>query len=255
MLAIARTAAEGLLRPFGYCLAPIEREHAIAPEQFDAEHRRIIDLVRPYTMTSPERIAATCQAVDYVVKYDVPGDFVECGVWRGGNTMAAALSYLRHGSRLPDLYLFDTFEGMSEPTDVDRAAGSHESAAALLARAEKGSELWARASLEDVRRNLATIDYPSAQIHFVKGMVEKTIPSGAPARVAVLRLDTDWYESTRHELEHLFPRLSPGGVLIIDDYGHWEGARRAVDEYFITQRAPILLARIDYTGRIGVRIA
>ena len=86
------------------------------------------------------------------------------------------------------------------------------------------------------------------RIHFVEGKVEDTIPAHAPERIALLRLDTDWYESTRHELEHLYPRLSRGGVLIIDDYGHWQGARQAVDEYFGDAHAA-LLNRIDYTAR------
>ncbi len=94
--------------------------------------------------------------------------------------------------------------------------------------------------------------YPAGQTHFVPGMVEETIPASAPEKIALLRLDTDWYESTRHELEHLFPRIVDGGVLIIDDYGHWAGARRAVDEYFRNQGIALLLNRLDYTGRIGI---
>ena len=77
----------------------------------------------------------------------------------------------------------------------------------------------------------------------------------APRKIALLRLDTDWYESTKHELVHLFPRLSTGGVLIVDDYGHWAGARRAVDEYVSEHGIVMLLTRIDYTGRIGVKLA
>jgi hypothetical protein len=95
--------------------------------------------------------------------------------------------------------------------------------------------------------------YPADKLHFVRGPVEQTLPHNAPAELALLRLDTDWYESTRHELEHLYPRVSDGGVLIIDDYGHWEGARRAVDEYFERQAKPLLLNRIDYTGRVAIK--
>jgi len=74
-----------------------------------------------------------------------------------------------------------------------------------------------------------------------------------PGKIALLRLDTDWYESTAHELKHLYPLLVPGGVIIIDDYGHWEGARKAVDEYITAEKLPLLLNRIDYTGRIGIK--
>src|SRR5207344_857055 len=115
----------------------------------------------------------------------------------------------------------------------------------------QGSGLWCRAGFDEVVRNLASTGYPSDRLHFIRGRVEDTIPAGAPEKIALLRLDTDWYESTRHELTHLFPRLSTHGVLIIDDYGHWQGARRAVDEYF--SATPILLNAIDFTARIAVK--
>jgi len=98
-----------------------------------------------------------------------------------------------------------------------------------------------------------SIGYPEQQIHFVEGLVEETLPAEAPEEIALLRLDTDWYSSTKHELEQLYPRLAPGGVLILDDYGHWQGARRAVDEYFAENQITLLLNRVDSTARIGVK--
>jgi hypothetical protein len=86
------------------------------------------------------------------------------------------------------------------------------------------------------------------------GKVEDTIPADIPEKIALLRLDTDWYESTKHELIHLFPRLQKGGVLIIDDYGFWKGARKAVDEYFAENNIQILLNRIDDTGRMAIKL-
>ncbi len=242
-----------LLRPLNLRLPQtIRRIAALGP--FDPEHQTIIKHVQRYTMTSPERIAATCHAVDHVIRYQIPGDFVECGVWRGGSTMAAALSYLRAGKRLPKLHLFDTFTGMTEPTDVDRRGTDGQRASALLAKSNKLAALWAFSPIDEVRKNIAATGYPPDRIVFVKGRVEDTIPGMAPTQIAVLRLDTDWYESTKHELEYLFPRISPGGVIIIDDYGDWEGARKAVDEYFASRQEPIFLARTDHTGRIGMKI-
>ncbi len=107
--------------------------------------------------------------------------------------------------------------------------------------------------IEAVRSALLTSDYPEDRLHFVQGPVEETLPDAAPPELALLRLDTDWYESTLHELEHLYPRLAPGGILIIDDYGHWEGCRRAVEEYFARNPPMPLLQRIDYTGRLAVK--
>ena len=108
-------------------------------------------------------------------------------------------------------------------------------------------------SLEEVRENMASTGYPLERIPLVNGPVERTVPEAAPAAICLLRLDTDWYESTRHELNHLFPRVSPDGVMIIDDYGHWHGVRRAVDEYFLEQRACYLMHRLDYTGRMLIK--
>ena len=96
--------------------------------------------------------------------------------------------------------------------------------------------------------------YPAERIHFVQGKVEETIPRVLPERIALLRLDTDWYESTRHELIHLYPKLCAGGVLVLDDYGHWQGSRKAVDEWMAQTGTRMLLNRVDYTGRIAVKV-
>ena len=111
---------------------------------------------------------------------------------------------------------------------------------------------WAVASVEEVRHNMSTTGYPPEKIRYVKGRVEDTIPGQAPDAIALLRLDTDWYESTRHELVHLMPRVVANGIVIVDDYGHWEGARRAVDEFVAHSERPIFLARIDYSCRLIV---
>lgn len=211
--------------------------------------------VRPYTMTSPERIVSLCEAVRYIHDKKIEGDIVECGVWKGGSMMAVADTLLRMGDTNRNLYLFDTFEGMPPPTenDVDIAGAS---AKALLDNSdkEKDESVWCRATLDVVKDALGSTGYPSEKTHFVKGMVEDTIPEFIPEKIALLRLDTDWYESTKHEIEHLFPRLAKGGVLIIDDYGHWQGARKAIDEYIKNNHVRILLNRIDYTGRIAVKV-
>jgi O-methyltransferase len=215
----------------------------------------IIDKVRPFTMTSEERISALCHAVKYILRSSIPGDIVECGVWRGGSMMAAAIALLALGDNSRVLHLFDTFEGMPAPTEIDRAADSGIPASVLLQEADPSSDVRAYSPIEDVRANLVSTGYPVSRLRFVKGPVEHTIPREAPREISILRLDTDWYESTRHELVHLYPRIVSGGVLIIDDYGHWEGARKAVDEYLSEYNVPILLNRIDYTGRIAVKIA
>ena len=246
MFARIESVAKKLIRRCGYEIRPI------APLEFDAATTEIIRQVSPFTMTSTERIFALKNAVEYVTKYDIAGDIVECGVWKGGSMMAVALTLLNLGAKRR-LYLFDTFEGMTAPTQVDCNSLGQRASRLLETEEKSHSWIWAYSPLEEVKANLRRTGYDESLITYVKGPVEETIPANAPAAIAILRLDTDWYESTRHELLHLFPRLSRGGVLIIDDYGHWEGARKAVDEFIAATNLPVLLNRIDYTGRICVR--
>ena len=166
--------------------------------------------------------------------------------------VAEALKYSNNTKR--NLYLYDTFEGMPPPTEDDKTFDGKAAAELLESNTAKEENLvWAYSPLEAVKQAMNTTGYPADKIHFVKGKVEDTIPKQIPSTIALLRLDTDWYESTKHELVHLFPLLVPGGVLIIDDYGHWQGARKAVDEYFEINKIRILLGRIDETGRIAIK--
>ncbi len=244
----AKRAVTRTLRRVGF--DPMLVAHGNA---FDDSERRTIRAVEPYTMTSPERIDAVCQATRYIERAGIEGDVVECGVWRGGSMMAVARTLLEIGAPDRELYLYDTFAGMTEPSemDTDRRGRTAMSQIKGLEPGGAGSE-WCNASLPDVEINLRKTGYPMGKVHFVPGLVEETIPQTIPERIAFLRLDTDWYESTKHELEHLMPRLAPGGVLILDDYGHWQGARKAVDEYLEANDLPLLLSRVDYTARMAV---
>lgn len=217
------------------------------------EERDTYTQICSYTMTSVERVIALIRAVHYVISNDLAGDFVECGVWRGGSMMAVALTLQALGVRDRNLFLYDTFAGMPEPSHQDMLYNGVP-ASEILQTSPQDSHVWAYASVEDVAANLFATGYPLEHIHIIQGKVEETIPQVIPTSICLLRLDTDWYESTKHELIHLYPRLAQHGVLIIDDYGHWQGAKQATDEYF-SQTKPIpLLHRIDYTGRLMVKI-
>lgn len=170
-----------------------------------------------------------------------------------GSTMLVALDLLRLGASDRNLYLYDTFSGMSEPTEKDININGTAALPKWKSLMRGSINDWDYAPLNDVQANVLSTGYSADHIHFVEGKVEDTIPGTLPAKIALLRLDTDWYESTLHELTHLFPRLVRGGVLIIDDYGHWKGAHQAVDEYLAKHGIKLLLNRIDYTGRIGIK--
>lgn len=228
------------------------RAGAPLPDMLDWQ-AEIYERARRFSMTGPERVLATMDAVQYVVDNDIPGAIVECGVWKGGQMMAAALTLKHLGATRP-IYLFDTFEGMTVPDvmdlDMDGKPAAQYAEATKRKPTDKG---WCEASLSEVRANLASTGYDAACLHFVQGPVETTLPGSAPAQIAYLRLDTDWYSSTMHEMEHLYPRVAGGGVVTIDDYGHWKGARQAVDEYLAKNDIRCLLHRIDYTARQFVK--
>ena len=227
-----------------------DRDRDMTDEEWD-----VYSAVKSLTMVSAARIVANTRAIDYILKAQIPGDIVECGVWRGGSSMAMALRLVQQGDTSRKLWMYDTYSGMTDATAAD-VSYSGLSGAALLDTAKhyKGPDrgrALGYASLDEVEANMRTTGYPANQIKFVKGPVEETLPSQIPPQISLLRIDTDWYNSTKHELLHLYPRLSVGGILIIDDYGHWDGARRAVDEYFA--HAPVFLNRIDYTGRLVIK--
>jgi hypothetical protein len=225
-----------------------------------ADIARIMARATPYTMTSPERIWSLVESVRYVVRAGIPGALAECGVWRGGSALAMVLVLQELGVADRDIFLYDTFEGMTEPTRHDTTRFGEDAPVTWRKGQAAGTQPWGdffsttQFNEQGVRELMDSTGYPSSRVHLVRGPVETTLPDRAPATLALLRLDTDWYESTRHELHTLYPRLSPGGVLIIDDYGHWDGCRRAVDEYFgAGAAAPVLLHRIDYTGRVAIK--
>lgn len=248
-----------LLRRMG----PIAPPHPEPPErawddkgigvEASREDRDIIAACEPHTLVSRERLWSVISAIDYVLRADVPGDVVEAGVWRGGCSLAMARALLdrRDGSRR--LWLYDTFEGMTEPTAEDVEQHSGRAATDLLDPSDRASHYWAVASRSEVEARLADCGFPADRIRIVEGDVLETLPGDAPERIAVLRLDTDWYASTKWELECLFDRISPRGVLIVDDYGHFRGARQALDEFLHSRGEAYLLHRVDYTARVLVK--
>lgn len=215
----------------------------------DIAFMNIYKQVKAFTLVEMERCYALYKSVQYVVEKNIPGDFVECGVWRGGSAMLIALTLEKENTTDRKIYLYDTYTGMPKPETEDGTKALE--IWDTKEKNEEGSD-WCFATYDDVYANMMGSGYPSENIVFVKGKVEATIPSLIPEKIALLRLDTDWYSSTRHELVHLYPLLAPSGILIVDDYGAWPGARKAVDEYF-ADKNPVYFHRIDETGRLLVK--
>ena len=247
-----------MFRTLGYDVRRVSTL-SIPPVEFSAEEERIFRYVKDHqlTMVSYEGVAAAMLACKHAVLAGIDGDFVECGVWRGGVSIAAKLTLEAYGSD-KKVWLFDTFAGMSEPTEHDRGTFTGEVGVKIFSEQKRDDHVdWCYASLEDVQRNFERSGANMAGVRFIKGDVAQTLADDGnlPSGISVLRLDTDFYESTKKELEVLYPRLAPRGSLLLDDFGYWDGARKAVEEYFAGS-APSdrpLLFPIDRCARVGVK--
>ena len=229
---------------------------AFIPVEATKEEIEVMESARPFTMISDSRLWACISATKYIVNNNLPGAFVECGIWRGGASLSMMKTLKIQDAENREFYLFDTFEGMTEASDMDTDS-SGLTATQLLKKTKKGdgNNIWCIAGLDDVRANLATAEYPEHLLRLVKGDVAVTLDleENLPKEIALLRLDTDWYDSTKKELDILFPRLVKGGVCIIDDYGHWTGARKAVDDYLLENKMYPMLQVSDYSGRLFLK--
>ena len=258
--------ANKFLKPIGYKLVKENSKFNFPIEISDDDKKFIKEILYPkessnnlipLSMVSVERLWAVISATKYIVEQNIDGDMVECGVWRGGCSIAIARTLKKLGSD-KKVYLFDTFEGMTEPTSLDKTAFGDTDAIKKFNKFQKDSHNeWCYASLQDVKTCFIEYDLIDKAI-FVKGDVKKTLHdlTNLPSKIALLRLDTDWYESTKIELQTLYPRLQSKGVLMVDDYGHWDGARRAVDEYMHNMdisKKPMQWV-LDYTGRGYIKV-
>lgn len=247
-----KTFVTRIFNKFGYELN-LRKWSEVPGDIGDKDFEEIFYKCKDYTMTQVYRMYSLYLATRYISKNNIKGDFVECGVWKGGSAMLSALTLLNLNDTARNFYLYDTYEGMSEPTEKDKS-WKYDSVKDLWHKSKKnGVSDWCYAGLDEVKNNLYNTGYPQDRFKFIKGKVEETIPAVMPQSISLLRLDTDWYESTIHELVHLYPLVASGGVIILDDYGFWKGSREAVDEYFAKNNINVILNRIDGSGRVFLK--
>jgi hypothetical protein len=252
-----------LVKNFGIDIVRVGATSSARVVEFNSAEREILDFIlrSGMTMVSRERLINTMLACKYVVNSNLMGEFVECGVWRGGNSIAAAKVFELY-KEVRTVRLFDTFTGMSEPAEFDFENSFQEDRENALKKTQRvflnslrndNVSTWCYASLEEVTSNFLRAGVSLSNVKFIRGRVEDTLldDRNIPESISVLRLDTDWYESTKLELDVLWPRLAKGGVLLLDDYGHWNGAKKAVDEFFQDSRP--FFSYTDYTGRVAIK--
>lgn len=219
------------------------------PQAVDQNFVSLYKKYQQYSMVKWSGLYTAYRAAEHIKAHKIKGAIVECGVWKGGCTAILA-EVLRDANPAPEFFLYDTYEGMSEPTKDDFSMSTNLSAERLY---EQYDGDWSVGALDTVKSVMSKTGYNQDKICYVKGKVEDTIPETAPEKIALLRLDTDWYKSTKHELEHLYPRLVKGGILIVDDYGAWAGSKKAFDEYFADREMPFMVYGASTGNICGVK--
>ncbi|MGA2192676.1 MAG: TylF/MycF/NovP-related O-methyltransferase [Nitrospirota bacterium] len=218
--------------------------------------RAAIMTVADNTMTSYERMVTLWQQVRYLDRANIPGALVECGTWRGGACGMMALSHMSHGKPPHrELHLFDSFEGLPEP-DKDKDGGKAIELAEGRAEGSLSAIGCCVGSLEENRRLMhEVIKYPESLTSYHVGWFQDTVPgfSRQAGPIALLRLDGDWYDSTKICLEAFYDLVVPGGIIVIDDYGYWSGCRRAVDEFVAKLDRLPFLNHIDISARYIIK--
>ena len=190
--------------------------------------------IMPYSLVGVGGLEVTYMTVKDVCKKDLPGDIVELGVARGGSAALMAIVVFDKnlcGSMQRKLWLFDSYEGLPEPTEMDFNPELGDGTGEHVRPLPKGSCLGQLDDVKDLMFNKN--NFPRDRIEFVKGWFDTTVPAKKDEinEIAVLRIDGDWYESTKCCLENLYDHVTPGGYIIIDDYQSCYGCKRAVDEY------------------------
>ena len=190
----------------------------------------------------------TKDAVNYIIKNNIEGDFIECGVLKGSNEIIM-IKELQKNNQEKNIWMYDTFDGMTSPSefdwirndknsfhknDTDVMMNNEECKNFFKEQQKDGYNKWCYCSLDKVKKTLSQFNYNENLLHYIKGNVCQTLldEKNLPNKISLLRLDTDFYDSSKVELEVLYPRLVKGGVLILDDYYLWEGQRKATDDYF-----------------------
>jgi len=227
----------------------------IFPVELDQNCKKFFNLIyKKYSMVSEQRIFNTFLALNYVKKYKIQGDFVETGVWKGGNPMLAQMFFKKNKIK-KNVFLFDTFSGMTKPLSIDSRPNKEKAIVRYKQLLVNNKSTWVNISLEQVKKNFKKNKILDQNVFFIKGKIEETgkkLPSKLK-KISILRIDTDFYESVYASLKYLFPLLVKNGVLIIDDYGYWKGAKKAVDDYFKEKNIKMFLNYIDHVGRCGIK--
>ena len=254
-----KNSIKKILKKFSYEIKKIKKINILLFNSNEINHfDKYYQICKKESLNvSKERFASLYQSINYIYKNNIKGDFVECGVFMGGSAMMISFAmkdFEKINTSVKNIWLYDTFEGMANPTVHDENILNQKAIIELKNKKKKenSKDIWAYSSIDYVKQNIKKTYIDPERVKYIKGLVEETLIENKPKKISLLRLDTDFYESTKKELEELYPLLEKGGIIIIDDYGHWKGCKKAVDEYFKNKKN-IFFQQVDYSGLIGVK--
>ena len=230
------------------------KDHIFNHDKFELEN---IEISKLYSMTGEKRMSYLTKSIKYIFENKIDGDFVECGVWQGGNLILMQRLIDHYGEK-KSIYGYDTFDGMTLPSEFDLDINNNK-ASNLLSNEKKVENLenenvWCYSGVKTVKQNF-TKHTKNNYLKLIKGDVTNTLKNNEnlPKNISLLRLDTDFYESTKIEMEILFPLVVKNGLIIVDDYGHWKGQKKAVDEYLNKINFKPFMFEVDYSCRIFIK--
>jgi O-methyltransferase len=235
--------------------------YAYEDEAFEA-----MQIVSSNTMLPYEPLVTLFEQVVYCDKNNIEGDFVECGVWKGGATGMMALATLKYGTSRRHLHLFDAFQEICQPDEEHDDKEIVDEVKKLVRTKQFDEDLKPLTGVYDQFGGPGTlsenkklleqvIGYPAGHLHYHVGWFQDTVPADAPgiSKIAILRLDGDWYQSTKVCLDHLYDKVVTNGIVIIDDYGYNTGCKKAVDEFLAAKKAFPILNYINNTCRYFIK--
>jgi len=245
-----------ILRSLGLKVIKIENDflHKI-PIEATEDEIKLIKEIKNYTMNGSLRIWALIVAFKSILQNNIEGDFVETGVWKGGNLILIQKLIEKYDIKEKKIIGYDTFEGFPKGTNFDKDFKNVNAEDYFLSKdnVENSDSFNSSVSINDVKRNFNDNSKINNNLILIKGKTQESLldEKNIPKKISLIRLNTSFYESTKIELEILYPRLQKGGYLIIDDYGFWQGSRKAVDDYFNDKK--IALHFVDHTCRIMLK--
>ncbi len=266
MASLTKRFINSILARFGYEIKKKGKKGRSEKYDLEEEAEDLIRVIRPYTMVAHKALLILYQQVVYCERQNLKGCYIECGVWKGGAIGLMALANLKFGFQRRHIHLFDSFQEICEPDETVDGKRAIKEVYEWAKEPGKAGKLRPLKGIYDHRGGPGTlqenkalleniIGYKKDYLHYHKGWFQETLPKVAESidQIAMLRIDADWYASTKICLDYLYNKVVKGGFVIIDDYGAYEGCKKAVDEFMQANKVSAFLCHVNNDVRYLIK--